>query len=140
MRLIFLNLNIIKTKLSKKSLNNGNPLHGQFKILLMIVSNDKLDLFIYLMMDKNIKVNGLKTKEMAKESIFGLMVKDMMDFGKMENLMDLEDKFMLTAIFMKEIFLKIKKMALVRNYVLMVKFIKVSGLMINEKDKEIKHL
>jgi len=43
------------------------------------------------MMDKNIKVNGLKTKEMAKESIFGLMVKDMMDFGKMENLMDLAD-------------------------------------------------
>jgi len=43
---------------------------------------------------------------------------------------------MLTAIFMKEISLKIKKMALVKNYVLMVKFIKVSGLMINEKDME----
>jgi len=43
------------------------------------------------MMDKNIKVNGLKMKEMVKESIFGLMVKDMMDFGKMENLMDLAD-------------------------------------------------
>jgi len=89
--LISLNLNIIKTKLSKKSLNNVNPLHGQFKILSLIVSNDKFDLFIYLMMDKNIKVNGLIMKEMEKESIFGLMVKDMMDFGKMENLMDLAD-------------------------------------------------
>jgi len=43
---------------------------------------------------------------------------------------------MLKAIFMKEISLKIKKMVLVRKYALMVKFIKVSGLMINEKDME----
>ena len=101
-----------------------------------MASNDKLDLFIYLKMDKYIKVNGLKIKEMVEESIFGLMGKDMMDFGKMEILMALADSYMLTVIFMKEISFKIKNMELVNKNGLVVKFIKESGLTIKEKAKE----
>ena len=86
-------------------------------------------------MDKNIKVNGLKIKEMVEESIFGLMGKDMMDFGKMEILMALEESFMLMVMFMKEISFKIKNMVLARNNGLMVKFLKEIGLMTKKKDK-----
>jgi len=50
-------------------------------------SIEKLDLYILLKTDKNIKANGLKIKEMVEESIFGLMGKDMMVIGKMEILM-----------------------------------------------------
>jgi len=51
--------------------------------------SERLEMIIYLMMDKNTKENGLKIREMVEESIFGQMGKDMMDFGKMINLMNL---------------------------------------------------
>ena len=50
---------------------------------------------------------------MEKELIFGQMVRAMMDFGEMESVMVLGDKFMLMAVFMKEIFFKIKNMVMV---------------------------
>ena len=52
-------------------------------------------------MVQNIKANGLKMKKMVWESIFGLMEQDITDFFKMESVMVLEDKYMLTAIHMR---------------------------------------
>ena len=89
--------------------------------------NEKQDLCLYLKMDNDIKVNGLKIKEMVEELIFGLMGKDMMDFGKMESLMALVDANFLTEMFMKEISFKTKNTVLVSNNGLVVKFIKESG-------------
>jgi hypothetical protein len=64
------------------------------------------------------------------------MVQDMMDFGEMEWLTDLEDWFMPKAMFMKANGLKIKQMAMVSILTSMAVDMRANGSKINNMDLE----
>lgn len=100
---------------------------------------ERLDQFAFLKMELCIKGSGLLmiTRKTEEEYRFGLMDQDMMDSGKMEWLMVMEDLFMLREMFMKVSGTKTKLMVMVFILTLMEADTRVNGTRINNMVMEL---